>query len=172
MSPLIELYTADAVVTGFRVDAAQPRDTLEAGEAIQLAQAEWTPLHRPPDGRDVADSVPVDEVLAAVVEPDPHRTIHASLHEVVLHSGPYRIRGMLAVHPGFDPNRALTRPGGRFIPLRSADLEIVDYPDAGKLHRDALLVNRYAVDRAASTLELGFFFPAARFEPLEHAPVG
>jgi hypothetical protein len=171
MSTLIELYTAEAVVTGYRVDRAAVRETLETGDAVRLAQPQWTPLHRAPDERDTGESLPVDEVLAAVAEPDPHRAVHANWHDVVLESGPYRISGTLAVLPGFDPNRAITRPGGTFIPLRAARLEIIDYPDAGQLDRETVLVNRYAVDRVASTLELGFFFPAARIEQLEQAPV-
>ncbi len=171
MSTLIELYTAEAVVTGYRIDRAAVRETLESGGAVRLAQPQWTPLHRPPDERDTGESLPVDEVLAAVAEPDPHRAVHANWHDVVLEAGPYRISGTLAVLPGFDPNRAITRPGGTFIPLRSARLEIIDYPDAGQLDRETVLVNRYAVDRVASTLELGFFFPAARLERLEQKPV-
>ena len=171
MSALIELYTAEAVVTGYRVDRAAVRETLETGDAIRLAQPQWTPLHRPPDERDTAESLPVDEILAAVTEPDPRRAVHANWHDVVLEAGPYRISGMLAVLPGFDPNRAITRPGGTFIPLRAARLEIIDNPEAGQLDRESVLVNRFTVDRVASTLELSFFFPAARIETIEHAPV-
>lgn len=174
MSTLFELYTAEAVVTGFRTasDAAtQLRDALETRERIRLLQAQWTPLHREPSAADVADEVPVDDVIVAVGEYDPRRTIHANWHDVVLEAGPYRITGLLAVLPGFDPNRALTRPGGTFIPLNGATLEIIDYPDAGRLARDQVLVNRYCVDRVTSTLQLSFFFPAAKVEVVEGTSV-
>lgn len=174
MSMLIELYTAEAVATGFRrgADAAvQLRDTLESAERVRLVQPQWTPLHREPSSSDIADEVPVDDVIVAVGEYDPRRTVHANWHQVALDAGPYRITGLLAVLPGFDPNRALTRPGGTFIPLNGATLEIIDMPDAGRLARDQVLVNRYCVDRVSSTLQLSFFFPAAKVEVVEGTSV-
>lgn len=174
MSTLIELYTAEAVATGFchGSDASRRlRDTLEAAERMRLVQPQWTPLHREPTAADVADEVPVDDVIVAVGEDDASGAVHANWHDIVLDAGPYRITGLLAVLPGFDPNRALTRPGGTFIPIRGASLAIIDYPDAGRLERDQVLVNRYCVDRVTSTLELSFFFPAARMEVVEGTSV-
>ena len=58
------------------------------------------------------------------------------------------------------------------VSVRDAKLELVDRPEAGELERDFVLVNRYAVERVASDLVLGFFFPAAHFETLEGVPAG
>jgi hypothetical protein len=56
--------------------------------------------------------------------------------------------------------------------LRDAKLQLLDRPEAGELERPSVLVNRYAVEQVASDLELGFFFPAARFETLGGVPAG
>lgn len=82
------------------------------------------------------------------------------------------VTGLLPVLPGFDPDRALTRPGGTFLQLRDARLEIIGHPEAGELERDFVLVSRYSVDHVASDLILGFFFPAAHFDDVQGGPAG
>lgn len=169
---LVEVYTADAVVTGVPEDPADLRQVLEAGDRVRLRLPRWTPLNPAsgPARRD--DSLAVDDIIVAVGEVDQRRVVHASLHDVVLEAGPYRITGLLPVLPGFDPGRALTRPGGTFLQLRDARLEIIGHPEAGELKRDFVLVNRYSVDHVASDLILGFFFPAAHFDDLQGVPAG
>jgi hypothetical protein len=168
----VELYTADAVVTGAWPAGPDLRDVIESADSVQVERPAWTPL-------DEADTVPrgpgplaVDDILVVVGDTDPRLAIHANWHDVILDTGPYRITGLLPVLPGFDPGRALTRPGYMFLLIKDVKLELIDRPDAGELDREFVLVNRYGVERVASDLMLGFFFPAAHFETLEGSPAG
>jgi len=170
MTGPVELYTADGILSGGRREPAALRAALEGGERIGMEAAEWLPLRdgvAPP----AAVSLTGDEVLVAVDGDDPEGVVHASLHDVVLDVGPYRISGSLPVLPGFDPGRALARPGTTFLAVRHATLVIREQPTAGSVEREEVLVNRYVVERVASDLVLAFFFPAARFETLEGIPV-
>jgi len=172
-SSLVEVYTAEAVVTGVQAESAELRDVLEAGDSLRLVQSRWTPLSPLPGGPEARrDMLAIDDIIAAVDADDIRQIIHANWHDVVLDAGPYRITGALPVLPGFDPGRALTRPGSTFLQLRDARMEIIDHPEAGQVERSTLLVNRYAVERVASDLILGFFFPAAQFETLQGVPAG
>jgi hypothetical protein len=173
----VEVFTAEALVTGSWPGAQDLREALESSEALEVANPAWTPLRRPPPlgrlpGPDRRPAVlPIDDIIAVVGGED-GPSFHASWHDVVMGAGPYRIQGQLGVLPGFDPGRALTRPGGTFLLLRHVGLQLIEQPEAGELERDAVLVNRYAVERIASDLELGFFFPAAHVEPLEGIGTG
>ena len=89
--------------------------------------------------------------------------IHASWHPVELDVGPYRLTGELPTLPGFDPGRALSRPGGPFVLLRDVRLDLVGHPEGGSVERRHAFVNRYAVERVAADIELGFYFPGATF---------
>jgi hypothetical protein len=170
MTGSIEIFIADGVLTGGGADVFDLRERLESSDEFALPDARWSAFAGAPapDAR----ALPVDEIVAAAGTLDPNRVVHANWHDVILEAGPYRIDGLLPVLPGFDPGRALTRPGGTFIQLRQVRLGIVGRVDAGELERDAVLVNRYAVDRVTSDLELTFFFPAAEFVTLQGAPLG
>ena len=171
MAEHLEVFTADAVVTGTWPGDVDLRDVLESAETLRVERPTWTPLDRPTFDVTPADPA-VDDVIAVAGDDDARLAIHANWHDVVIDAGPYRITGLLPALPGFDPGRALTRPGSTFLLIRDAKLELLDRPDAGELDRTFVLVNRYAVDRVASDLELGFFFPAARFATLEGVPAG
>lgn len=166
----IEIFTADGVLSGSAADLFDLRERLESSEEFAFPDARWSSFAGapPPDVR----ALPVDDIVAAAGELDPSRVVHANWHDVILEAGPYRISGLLPVLPGFDPGRALTRPGGTFIQLRKVSLGIAGRADAGELDREAVLVNRYTVDRVTSDLVLAFFFPAAEFTTLEGIPVG
>jgi hypothetical protein len=172
MSQQLEIFTNDAVVTGIWPSGQDVRDVLEAAAAVQVDNPAWTPLDEPAGFQPRPPALPVDDIVAVVADTDARLAVHANWHEVVIGAGPYRISGLLPVLPGFDPGRALTRPGSTFLMLRDAKLELLGRPDAGELERDFVLVNRYAVERVASDLDLGFFFPAAQFETLEGVPAG
>jgi hypothetical protein len=169
---MVEVYTADAVVTGVPADPADLRQVLEGGNRVEIRQPRWMSLNPGPDPARRDDSLAVDDIIVAVGDVDSRRVVHASLHDVVLEAGPYRITGLLPVLPGFDPGRALTRPGGTFLQLRDARMEIINHPEAGELERDFVLVNRYSVDHVVSDLILGFFFPAAHFDPIPNVAAG
>ena len=97
-----------------------------------------------------------------IVAPEPDIKVHMAWYSVTLDLGPYRVSGSLATHPGFDPARALARPGSTFVGLRDATIELLDQGDAGTAERVHLHVNRYAVERVVSSLMLGHYFPGAR----------
>ena len=82
-----------------------------------------------------------------------------------------RVTAMIATMPGFDPERALARPGSTYIPLREATIELLGRSDVAPAKRDHVHVNRYAVEMVSSSLMLGFFFPGARLATPEAVPV-
>ena len=87
--------------------------------------------------------------------------VHAVWHPVRLEAGPYVIDGEVPMIPGFDPDRALTRPTGSFVELRNVRLCRSDRPGWGPLEVEEALVNRYIVESVEAELSLGFFFPGA-----------
>ena len=111
-------------------------------------------------------TIPSDDVIIAVADDDPGVPVHAAWHHIHVESGPYTIEGELATLPGFDPNRALTRPTGEFVLLRDIRLSVRAKPEAGVALGDHALINRYAVERIRADLMLGFFFPGAVMDPI------
>ena len=101
-----------------------------------------------------------DDVLV-VVATHPEILVHMTWYSVTLDLGPYRVTGELATQPGFDPERALARPGGTFVPLRDARIELVNAAGIGAAERPHVYVNRYAVERVVANLMLGHYFPGA-----------
>lgn len=173
----IEAYTAGAVVTGAVGRQRGAPDGFDGFEGFDPARpllvetATRVSLAGGPSERRVRLEVPADE-LVVVVPDDADFPIHANWHAVVIDAGPYRISGELPTLPGFDPGRALTRPGGTFVLLRGIRLELLGRPEAGIVERAHGLVNRYAVDRVAADIDLGFFFPGAEFVTLAGRPTG
>jgi hypothetical protein len=167
----IEAYTAGAVVRGAIGRESGPPDELDGSSALALEGTTTMALDGgPPQRRAHLDLEPDDVV---VVIPDAaDLPIHAMWHPVVLDAGPYRISGDLPTQPGFDPGRALTRPGATFLVLRGVRIELRGWPAAGIVERAHALVNRYVVEHVAADLELGFFFPGATFETLAGRPIG
>ena len=97
--------------------------------------------------------------------------VHASWHPVELDIGPFHVSGELPTLPGYDPGRALSRPGGPFVLLREVRLDLLGHPEGGSVVRPHAFVNRYAVERFAADIELGFYFPGAHFlTPAGRAP--
>lgn len=173
----IEAYTAGAVVSGAVGRGGGASDGFDGFEGFDPARplvveaATRIALTGGPAERRIRLEVGPDE-LVVVVPDDADFPIHASWHAVVIDAGPYRISGDLPTLPGFDPGRALTRPGGSFVLLRGIRLELLGRPDAGIVERAHGLVNRYAVDRVAADIDLGFFFPGAEFVTLAGQPTG
>ena len=166
----VEAYTAVGVVTGAISPPGGLRDVLEANGALVFVEGALYPLDggaaRPVDGRPLS----ADDILVVGLEVDPEVPIHSTWHPIVLEAGPFRISGELPTLPGFDPGRALTRPGGTFLVLRDVRLELLAGRSAGVVERPFALVNRYAIDRVAAELVLGFFFPGARLETPQGRP--
>jgi hypothetical protein len=158
----VEAFTAGGIVSGAAEPSWVPHEQLESEQPVELHGATWYPLaggSPEPRGRVHLES---DEMLVLCPD-DQELPIHAAWHPVELDLGPYRIAGELPTLPGFDPGRALSRPGGPFILIRDARVELVARPDAGRVERPHAYVNRYAVERVAADIDLGFYFPGAQF---------
>lgn len=160
MPVAFEGYTSDGLVRG-RLDTDERlEDLLEAASELEVGSAELVLV----DGSELATAriaVAVDDLVAVSPPPSTVGPVHAVWHDITLAAGPYRIDGLLPTVPGFDPARALARPGGTFVLIGSASIRLAADPDAGDLEYERLLINRYAVDRVASDIELSLFFPGA-----------
>lgn len=165
----VEAYTATGIASGVVSAAGEAWIGPSEGGPILVERAIWYPIEGGPPERRERVELLEDEVLVLAVE----RTdvsVHAVWHSIVLDAGPYRVSAELPTPPGFDPGRALTRPGGSFVALRDVRIEIAGRPGTGMVERPWAFVNRYAVDRVAADMILGFFFPGAHFETEQGVP--
>ena len=157
-----EAFTAGGIASGALDQPWALRDGLESEQPVDLDRATWYPIAggaAEPRSRIHLES---DDLLVLCAD-DQDLPIHAAWHAVELDLGPYRISGELPTMPGFDPGRALARPGGPFILLREVKVELLANPDAGRVERPHAFVNRYAVERVAADIDLGYYFPGAHF---------
>jgi hypothetical protein len=167
----VEIFTPLGVVSGATLRPTLGVDDRGAPIAIPVERGRWYPLDGSKPEHQGSMIVAPDDVLLIVTAP-PDFTVHASWYPIEIDVGPYCVEGRLPTSPGFDPARALARPGGAFVAIRDVVIKLRGRPDAGVAERSFAHVNRYAVDRVASTLMLGFFFPGASLDPLrEAAPV-
>jgi hypothetical protein len=164
MAIQVDVYTNDGMATGLYTADGGLRERLEAGDPLVLhgVTAETLADLRPTI-HDTLSFVP-DEILVAVTHDPSLVPVHAAWHALRLEAGPYVVEGELPTLPGFDPGRALTRPGGEFVLLRDLRLSLLGRPERGVVTAEHALVNRYTVDRIAADLMLGFFFPGAVIE--------
>ena len=166
----VEIFTQAGVLSGTTAHVPLTSDGPDLVRPLSVEDARWYPIDgsRPEERGDV--DVDPDDILL-IVTPEPELKVHMAWYPVELDLGPYRVSGHLATHPGFDPARALSRPGSTFVALSDAVIELTGRLDAGSAQRPYLHVNRYAVDRVTSSLMLGHFFPGARLVAQESAPV-
>ena len=155
----IEAYTAEGVLTGLCDATGRLRDLLETLETVRIAPCSVLPLHGQPRQRAEA-TIATDELLLVVPDAaDP--PVHATWHDIRVVAGPWRVDAVLATQPGFDPGRALARPGGTFVGLHDASVfRRIDPERPIAIHLD-LLVDRYAVEEVECLLLLPFHFPGA-----------
>jgi hypothetical protein len=158
----IEAFTAGGVVSGAVAESGGLRDGLETLEPVDVDRVTWYPLAGGAAERRPKMHLEQDDLLVLCGEHE-DLPIHASWHAVELDIGPYRLTGELPTQPGFDPGRALSRPGGPFILLRDVRVDLVGHPEGGSVERRHALVNRYAVERVAADIDLGYYFPGAHF---------
>ncbi len=163
--PQVEIFTPTGVVTGTTTRATVASDAGGAPSPLRVDGSRWYPLDGSEPERRGPMTVSADDLLVVILAAPPF-TIHASWYPIELDMGPYRIEAHLPTAPGFDPARALARPSGAFVALRDLTITLPGRADAGVARREWGDVNRYAVDRVASNLMLGFFFPGASLEPL------
>jgi hypothetical protein len=166
----IEAFTAGGIASGAVQPPWSTRDDLESEQPVDLDGTTWYPLaggEAEPRGH--VHLEPDDLLVLCSDEQD--LPIHSAWHPVELDLGPYRITGELPTLPGFDPGRALSRPGGPFVLIRDVRVELLARPDAGRIERPHAFVNRYAVERVAADIDLGHFFPGALFLTTAGAPL-
>jgi hypothetical protein len=156
----IEIFTPTGVLAGTTAGTPLTASGPDLTAALPVRDAQWFPLDGGPAHQGIEAEVAPDDILVIVTPPE-SIYVHMTWFSVTLDIGPYRVSGELATHPGFDPSRALARPGGIFVPLRDVHLELLDAAGAGTADRPHVHVNRYAVERVVSSLMLGHYFPGA-----------
>lgn len=166
----IEIFTSTGVLTGVSARVPLTADGPDLESPLILSEARWYPIDGSKPSLRGDESVAPDDILLVAV-PEPELYVHLSWYPITVDVGPYRVSGLLATHPGFDPERALARPSGSYVALREVTIELPEAPNAGKAERPYVHVNRYAVDSVESTLMLGFYFPGARFPRQEPVTV-
>jgi len=163
--PQVEIFTPTGVVSGSTARATVGTDTKGAPAPLAVDTSRWYPLDGSAPQRRGSVTVPPDEILVVILAPPPF-AVHSGWYPIELDVGPYHLEARLPTAPGFDPARALARPTGPFVALRDVSISLAGRTDAGIAERDFAHVNRYAVDRIASSLMLSFFFPGATLVPL------
>jgi hypothetical protein len=157
----VEVFTPTGVLSGQTARVPLSSNGPDLTSALAVREGRWFPLDGGQAERRRESKVPPDDILL-IVTPHPAVLVHMTWYSVVLDLGPYRVTGELATQPGFDPERALARPGGTFVPLRDARIELVADAGVGAADRSHVHVNRYAVERVVASLMLGHYFPGAR----------
>ncbi|HEY3164349.1 MAG TPA: hypothetical protein VGJ71_08320 [Candidatus Limnocylindrales bacterium] len=157
----VEIYGASGVASGVVAREGHLREILESGVDLLVEGAAWHPLDGSPPRPSPTLRIADDDVMLAVSEEVSDIPVHAQWHDLSLDVGPYRVTGQMPTMPGFDPGRALARPTGEFVLLRDIRIALVGDADGPAVAHPAALVNRYVVDRVASDMLLGFFFPGA-----------
>jgi hypothetical protein len=167
----VEIYTPTGVLAGDAAQLPPPHDHPDLPVPLVLGPARWYPIDGSPPTQHPGGRIDPDEMLV-VTSDVPELKVHLAWYPITLDVGPYRVSGQLGMHPGFDAARALVRPGGAFVVVNDATIELIDQPGAGLAERPYVHVNRYAVDRVASTLMLGFHFPGAELVAKEPIAIG
>jgi hypothetical protein len=167
----VEIYTPAGVVAGIAARAPLTIDGPDLESGLAVGDVRWYPIDGGQPAHRGEMRLQPDEILLVVTE-EPEIGIHMNWHDISLDVGPYRVSGSIATMPGFDPDKALARPGSTYVPLRDATIELLGRSDVEPAKRAHLHVNRYAVETCASNIVLGFFFPGAVFAKQEPAPVG
>lgn len=157
----VEVFTPTGVLAGATAGVPLSHGGPDLTSALEVRDGRWFPLDGSPPSDQRHLQVAPDDILIIATPPE-SILVHMTWFSVTLDLGPYRVAGELATHPGFDPERALARPSGIYVPLREARIELVDESGAGTADRAHVHVNRYAVERVVSTLMLGHYFPGAQ----------
>lgn len=171
MAVPLEAFLADLYLAGtYEGTAEELRGLLDAGAVVQLVDLTLVPLTElttgAPERSDVG-SVAADEILLATLPPEPvAQSVHRVHYPIEIGLGPYTVTGQMAVLPGFDPGRALTRPASYFIELRDAVVHIATAEGGLDQPYDFLSVNRFAVERVVAEIEVTFWFPGAEQPPV------
>ena len=170
MAVALEAFLADAYLAGtFAGTHAELHESLAAGSVLELGDVSLLALDQLAEGtpeHSLTGSVDPDEILFAGLPLDPDAPIiHRVYYTVKLALGPYEVVGEMAIVPGFDPGRALTRPASDFVDLQDTEVRITT-PSGGLEHTfEFLVVNRFAVERVECEIDVTFWFPGAEQAP-------
>ena len=167
----VEIFTPTGVLAGVTAYAPLTDGGPDLDEALLVHAGRWYPLDGGTPSQRGSVTVEPDDMLL-VITPRPELFVHLTWYPIHLEVGPYRVSAQLPTHPGFDPERALARPGHTFVALADATIELLDHADASVAQREHLHVNRYTVDKVRSALMLGHFFPGALLQMPEPALAG
>ena len=157
----VEIFTPFGVLAGTTARAPLSNDGPDLSSPLVVDEGRWYPIDGGSPAHRDADLIVPDDILL-IATPEPELFVHLAWFPIRLEIGPYRVSGLLGTHPGFDPARALARPGSTFIALREATIQLLARREAAPAVRASIHVNRYAVEAVTSTLMLGFHFPGAR----------
>jgi hypothetical protein len=165
----VEAFLADVYVSGtYEGTPAELHGLLDGGSLVELTDVALVPIAELTDGtaeHASTGSIAADEVLLAALPHDPDAPhIHRVYYTVDLDVGLYAVTGEMAMLPGFDPGRALTRPASDFIDLREAEVRIATPSGAVEQAYEHLVVNRFAVEHVACEIDVTFWFPGATQE--------
>jgi hypothetical protein len=165
----VEAFLADVYVSGtYEGTPAELHGLLDGGSLVELTDVALVPIAELTDGtaeHAPTGSIAADEVLLAALPHDPDAPhIHRVYYTVDLDVGLYAVTGEMAMLPGFDPGRALTRPASDFIDLREAEVRIATPSGAVEQAYEHLVVNRFAVEHVACEIDVTFWFPGATQE--------
>ena len=158
-------YTTEGILRGEFDDAARLSEAIEHEREITVRNLASQPLRGAPAAKQNAQARAVDDLLIVVTPDDVSTPVHASWNAVSLVVPPFFVEGELPTLPGFDPGRALTRPTGQFVLLGRVRVVLLAAGEPALAEHPFAWVNRYAVERVDSALELLFFFPGAAQEP-------
>jgi hypothetical protein len=168
MGTPFQAYTSEGILRGELSDAARLGEVLENEPEITLQQVRWQPHHGTVEPRPDS-AVSTDDLLLVVAPPETVTHVHSAWNPVTLVMPPYFVEGDLPTLPGFDPGRALARPSGQFVLLGHIRVGSLSSREDTRDEHSFAWVNRYAVERIDSQLELPFYFPGAVQEPHQDA---
>lgn len=169
MGTPFQAYTNEGILRGELPEAARLGEILETEPVIALHHVQWQP-HRAERAEQRPDStVSTDDLLLVIAPPETVTPVHSAWNPVTLVMPPYLVEAELPTLPGFDPGRALARPSGQFVLMGHIRVATLSAHDAARDEHEFAWVNRYAVERIDSELELPFYFPGATQEPHQDA---
>jgi hypothetical protein len=169
MGTPFQAYTNEGILRGELPDAARLGDILETEPEIELQRVRWQPeggsaVEQRPDS-----AISTDDLLLVIAPPETVTPGHSAWNPVTLVMPPYFVEAELPTLPGFDPGRALARPSGQFVLMGHVRVGSLASNDEAREEHPFAWVNRYAVERIDSELELPFYFPGAIQEPHQDA---
>src|SRR5690349_2532638 len=124
----IEIYTPTGVLAGVAARAPLRNDGPDLESGFAMGDVRWYPIDGSSPTQRGEVWLQADEILLVVTE-DQEIGVHMNWHDICVDVGPYRVSGSIATMPGFDPDKALARPGSTYVPLRDATIELVGRSD-------------------------------------------